>query len=144
MPEYDKPVPQPNTFTQFYWDAAKKHQLAIAKCTACGRLNHWPKPVCRFCQSDKLTPQAVSGRGRIYTYTVTHYPYHPAFTKQGPYNVILVELEEDPSVRVISNLVDYTPEQLKVGAPVEVVFEDVTPEITLPKFRPSKTAAGGR
>ncbi len=136
MPEYAKPLPEPNQFTKFYWDAAKRHQLAIAKCAACGRLNHLPKPVCRFCQADTLAPQAVSGRGTVYSYTVTHYPYHPGFVKSGPYPVVLVELEEDPRVRIISNLVEYTPEQLKVGTKVEVVFEDVTPEVTLPKFRP--------
>lgn len=146
MPDYDKPLPEPNQFTKFYWEAAKRHQLAIQKCSACGRFNHWPRPVCRFCQSDKLAPQVVSGKGKIYTYTVTHYPYHQAFLKQGPYAVILVELDEDPRVRVMSNLVDYKPEQLKVGAPVEVVFDDVTPEFTLPKFRPSASASvkGGR
>lgn len=146
MPDYDKPLPEPNQFTKSYWEAAKRHQLAIAKCSACGRLNHPPKPVCRFCQSDKLAPQVVSGKGTIYSYTVTHYPYHPGFVKNGPYPVVLVELEEDPRVRIVSNLVDYTPGQLKVGEPVEVVFDDVTAEVTLPKFRPRAAAAarGGR
>lgn len=140
MTEYDRPLPAPDKFTKFHWEAAKKHQVAIAKCTKCGQLNHWPKSNCRYCQNDTLAPSVVSGKGKIYSYHITHYPYDQAFLKNGPYNVILVELDEDPRVRMISNLVHHKPEQLKIGAPVEAVFEDVTPELTLIKFQPR---AGG-
>jgi len=76
----------------------------------------------------------VSGRGKVYTWVVIHQRYHPGFVEELPYNVTLVELEEGP--RLITNIVGCNNEDLHVGMDVEVVFEDVTEEITLPKFKP--------
>jgi hypothetical protein len=78
----------------------------------------------------------VSGRGTVFTWTVFHKVYHPAFSADAPYAVVAVELEEGP--RITSNLVDCPLEDIRIGMPVEVVFDDVTGEITLPKFRPIK------
>lgn len=138
MSDLPKPLPEPDKFTQFYWDAAKKHQLAILKCTECNTFIHPPRAMCRACQSDSLKPEVVSGRGTIYTLTRTHYIYHPAWKDELPYVIALVELEEDPSVRIVTNIVDIPAAEVQVGMPVEVVFEDVTPEVTIPKFRPRK------
>jgi len=76
----------------------------------------------------------VSGRGKVYTWTTIYQRYHPAFAEELPYNVTMVALEEGP--RLLANIVDCKNEDLRIGMEVEVVFEDVTEEITLPKFRP--------
>lgn len=138
MSDYAKPVPSPDRATQFFWDAAKKHQLDILCCQECGTFIHPPRPRCRACLSDKLGPETVSGRGTIYTFTRTHYVYHPGFEEEAPYSVALVQLDEDPAVRLVCNVVECDPSKIVIGMPVEVVFEDVTAEVTLPQFRPRR------
>jgi len=78
----------------------------------------------------------VSGRGNIYSWFVVHYATHPDFVDEVPYAVVIVELEEQPNIRLTSNMVDCKIEDIEAGMPVEVVFEDVTNEVSLPKFRP--------
>ena len=136
QPNAPRPVPAPNSETQFFWDAAKRGELAILRCEDCRTFIHPPKHRCRGCLSENLAPYVVSGRGRVYTLTRTHYVYHPAFREQAPYVVALVELEEDPSVRLVSNIVECALEEAAIGMAVEVVFERVTDDITLPQFRP--------
>jgi uncharacterized OB-fold protein len=75
-----------------------------------------------------------SGRGTVYTYTITHHPVHPALQEKVPWTVVSVELEE--GVQITSNLLDTPPDEVKIGMPVEVTFEAVNEEITLPQFRP--------
>jgi len=77
----------------------------------------------------------VSGKGKIYSWFVVHHVTHPDFVDDAPYAVVLVELEEQVDLRVPSNVVDCASEDIYAGMPVEVVFDDVTEEITLPKFR---------
>jgi uncharacterized OB-fold protein len=90
---------------------------------------------CPLCLSDKLQWIKVSGKGKVYTFTVFHQVYHQAFSKDVPYSVALVELEEGP--RMITNLVDCPFNNITIGMPVEVVFKDVTEKISLPQFRPA-------
>jgi hypothetical protein len=77
----------------------------------------------------------MSGRGRLYTWTLIYQRYHPGFAEDIPYNVAIVELEEGP--RLVTNIMGCSNEDLRIGMKVEVVFEDVTGEIALPKFRPA-------
>ena len=77
----------------------------------------------------------ASGRATVYSFTVTHQNQAPGFREELPYVLALVELEEGP--RLMTNVVDCAPAEVRIGMPVEVVFEDCTPEITLPKFRPA-------
>lgn len=126
-------LPEINQDNSGYWEAAKKHILVIQRCRDCKRLRHPPGPMCSVCQSMKYEWVRVSGRGKIYSYTICYSTVHPALREKVPYGVVLVELEE--GVRVVSNVVDSNPEALKIGLSVEVVFDDVTPDVTLPKFR---------
>ena len=77
---------------------------------------------------------SVSGRGRVYTWTIFHQLYHPGFQNDVPYNVAVIKLDEGP--QLVSNVVGCRNEDIKLDMPVEVVFDDVTDEVTLPKFRP--------
>jgi uncharacterized protein len=136
MSEYAKPLPQPDPITEPYWDSLKAHAMRLQRCGSCGRFVFFPRALCPFCFSDALTWTPVSGRGVVHAFTVPHRHPSPAFQPDLPYVVALVELEEGP--RLMTNLIDVPPDpaQIAVGMPVEVVYHDVTPEVTLPKFRP--------
>jgi uncharacterized OB-fold protein len=136
MSEYAKPLPQPDPITKPYWDSLKSHAMRLQRCGSCGRFVFFPRALCPFCFSDALTWTPVSGRGVVHAFTVPHRHPSPAFQPDLPYVVALVELEEGP--RLMTNLIDVPPDpaQIAVGMPVEVVYDDVTPEVTLPKFRP--------
>jgi len=140
MKHPERPLPEPDDLTRFYWEHARRHELAILRCADCGVYVHPPRPLCRGCLSSELAPCVMSGLGSVHSYTLTHYVFHPAFADAVPYPVALVELVEDPGVRIISNLVQIAPQDIRSGLPVEVVFEDVSGEISLPMFRPRELA----
>jgi uncharacterized OB-fold protein len=129
-----KPLPRIDEVNQPYWEAVKRHELFLQKCRECGHYRYPPGETCPSCLSDRLEWVKASGRGTVYTWTVFHQVYHPAFAKDVPYAVVAVELEEGP--KLLTSLVDYPVENIKIGMPVEVVFDEVTEEITLPRFRP--------
>jgi uncharacterized OB-fold protein len=141
MPEYTKPVPVPNMWTKAYWDGAREHKLLITRCAKCGRYTHPPLQACPQCGSEEMRPAPVSGKGTIYSYSIMHQVGNPGFEKELPYAVVIVELAEQKGLYTVSNLRDCPIGQIRIGMPVEVLFEDVTPEVTLPQFRPAK---GGR
>ena len=134
MAGYQKPLPFPSQDTEEYWEGCKHHQLLIQRCRNCGAFRFYPRPMCPDCNSMDSQWVEASGKGKVYSWTVAVQQFHPAF--EVPYAVAIVELEE--GVRTTTNIIDCEPEELYVGMPVEVVFEDVTEEVTLPKFRPIK------
>jgi hypothetical protein len=133
MEEYKKPLPVITPEDKPFWDAGKRHELMLQKCGDCDTLRH-PSPICGNCLSMDSEWVAMSGRGKLYTWTVVHQRYHPGFAEETPYNVAIVELEEGP--RLLTKIVDCPNDNLYIGMEVEVVFEDVTEEIALPKFKP--------
>lgn len=132
--EYQKPLPFVSEVNRPYWDAARRHELVLQRCQECGHYRYPPGDTCPRCLSDRLAWVKVSGRGSIYTWVVFHQVYHQAFANDAPYAVVVVQLEE--GARLVTNLVDCKTEDIEIGVPVEVVFDDVTEEITLPKFHP--------
>ena len=94
-----------------------------------------PAPICFACHSAATEWAPLSGRGTVYTYTVVHHPVHPKLAGSIPYNVVLVALDDAPGVRLVSNLVDAAPEELRVGLPVEVVFEASISDTQIPRFK---------
>ena len=134
---YSKPLPRPDPVTQPFWDSVKAHAMSIQRCSACRRYVFYPRMHCPACFGRDLAWMPVSGRGVVHAFTVVHYHSTPAFRADTPYVVALIELDE--GVRMMSNLVDVTPDpqHVRVGLPVEVVYDDVTSEIALPKFRPT-------
>ncbi len=136
MSGYRRPLPQPDRETSFYWEAARRHELAILRCDRCGYYIHYPRAECPRCGASSLHPGRMSGRGTVHSFTVTHYVSAPGFEDAIPFVVALIELAEQPNLRITANLRDCPPLAVRIGMPVEVVFDDVTPEITLPQFRP--------
>lgn len=129
---YTKPLPAQDAGSRRYWQAAREHRLEIPRCLDCERHHFYPRELCPHCSSPRLEWSEVSGRGTIYSFTVARRPAGPAFRDEVPYVVALVELEEGP--RMLSNVVGADPDSVAIGQPVRVVFEDVTEEVTLPKF----------
>ena len=117
-----------------FWAGTKQHKFLIRHCNACGRSHFYPRHSCPHCWSDNCEWRPSSGRGRVYSYTVIHHNDVLPFKERLPYIVALIDLEE--GVRVTTNIVEGTPEVMHVGMPVEVVYEHVTDEVTLPQFRP--------
>ncbi|HEX2172107.1 MAG TPA: Zn-ribbon domain-containing OB-fold protein [Dehalococcoidia bacterium] len=131
---YPKPLPKPSDLTRPFWEAAKRHELLIQRCSACGRYVFYPRPICDNCLSPDLQWTRVSGKGRVYSYTVIRQAASKRFAPDVPYLFAIVELAEGP--RMATNLVDCPLERARVGLPVEVFFDDVTDEYALVKFRP--------
>jgi uncharacterized OB-fold protein len=130
----DKPVPQPDGLTRFYWEGARESSLLILRCSDCGYFLHPPDVACPRCLSADLVPTAVSGRGVIYAFTTARQPFDAAFAPDIPYVVALVELNEQPGLRLLTNIVDAPAEHVTGGAEVEVTFEP-RGEWKLPQFR---------
>lgn len=134
-PRNAKPLPRIDEESKGYWEACQRHELVLQRCGACGALRHYPRALCPRCLSDAVEWVRAGGRGTVYSFTVTHQNQAPGFRDALPYVLAYVELEE--GVRLLTNIVDCPPDAVRIGLPVEVVFEDVTATVTLPKFRPA-------
>jgi len=133
MSAYQKPLPRLTPDNRPFWEAARRHELRLPRCQACKRFWWPPGPACPACLSENYEWTRVSGRGTVSSFVVFHKAYFPAFANEIPYAVVQVELDEGP--RLISNLVSVKNEEIRIGMPVEVVFDDATPEISIPRFR---------
>jgi len=132
----DMPAPSVTRETLPFWRAAAEHRLVVQACAACGQMRHPPGPTCPACRAFAHRWQEVTGRGTVYTYTIVHQPFLPSLAAHVPYVVAAVQLDEAPSVRLITNLVDVDPARVTVGLAVELVWDDVRPGLALPRFRP--------
>ena len=127
------PLPQITPEMAPFFEAARHHTLVVQQCARCGTVRFPARTICSSCLARDATWVPVSGRGKVFSYAIMHQTNHPGFAAIVPYAVVVIELVE--GVRVLSNLVDCPLEHLRIDLPVEVVFDDLTPEITLPKFR---------
>ena len=134
--EYNKPLPRPLNpqFTRPFWEAAKRHELVVPRCQMCDHLFFYPRSECPRCLSSNIAWVKVSGRGRLYSFTIVNQPAHAAFREDAPHVYAMVQLDEGP--RMISNIVECDHESLEVDMPLVAVFDEVTPEWTLVKFKP--------
>jgi len=130
-----KPRPLIDDLTRPFWDAAKEHRLVIQRCQACHYFNHPPRQVCDVCQAGELAFEQVSGRGTIYCFSVMYQPNVVGFADELPYLNILIELEEQQRLFLVSHLPNSEREHVQIGRKVEVYFEDIDAELTLPKFQ---------
>jgi uncharacterized OB-fold protein len=135
----EKPLPRPTEDSAPYWEAARQGELRMQRCSTCDHIRFPPSVLCARCLSDRHEWVRLSGRGHVFSYIVVHQSQHPAFNADAPYNVVIIELEEGP--RLHSTLVDCPTEQIAIDMAVEVVFDRINDEITLPRFRPFR--AGG-
>ena len=133
--KYTKPLPRIDEESKGFWEACQRHELYLQRCDGCGALRYYPRALCPTCLSDRIEWVRASGKGTVYTFTVTYQNQAPGFRDALPYVMAYVELDE--GVRLLTNIVGCAPTDVRIGMPVEVVFEDVTPQVTLPKFKPA-------
>jgi hypothetical protein len=126
------PPPVPDEDSAAFWEYCRAGELRAQRCTSCGRLRYPPRPTCPQCGATGVEWQQLSGRGRVFTYAVSHQAIHPALEGRVPFTTLVVELDE--GLRMTSNLVEGSP-PIEIGTPVEVVFERQNDEITLPRFK---------
>ena len=131
-----KPLPRVTPELAPFFAAARERKLVVQRCSGCGQLRFPPRELCSRCWSRDAEWVPVSGRGEVFSFYWMHQIYHPGFAAEVPYAVVIVALEEGP--HVLSNMVDCSREELRIGLPVEATFEDVSAEVTLPKFRPRR------
>jgi uncharacterized OB-fold protein len=117
-----------------YWEGLREGRLVLQRCVDCGAWTHPPGPNCTSCLSTNKKAVTLSGRGTIYTYTVTRRAMHPEFKADLPYVIVYVKTEEGPML--VSWLVGIAPDDVRIGMPVEAEFERIDDRTTLHRFRP--------
>jgi len=130
-------LPRVNDENRFFWTSGEDGQLRFLRCDECGYLVHPPSPICPECLCKRLAPAAVSGRATVATFTVNHQPWIPGY--DPPYVIALVEIDEQRSVRLMTNIVGCAPDDVHVGMPVQVTFEHHD-DVWLPLFEPVATS----
>ena len=133
MADAPRPLPNPTPISVGFWEAAKRKELVIQRCKDCRAWRHYPQVMCPSCNSLDWEWAPVSGRGVIYSYTVAHQAFHAHWKDKVPYVLATIELEE--GVRLVDDMLELDPAAVEIGQPVEVVFEEMSDEITMPKFR---------
>jgi uncharacterized OB-fold protein len=140
-------LPQPDEDSAPFFEWAAAGELRIQRCAACGRRRMPPQPMCPNCRSFEVEWERISGRARVWSVVVVHPPLLPAYEAQSPYNVVVVELVDDPAIRLVGNIVTASdapldsvdPHSIEIGDEVEVVFTPVASDdgdIVLPRWRP--------
>ena len=135
LPDVEEPT------TSEFWAGCARGELLVQACGACGKWRMPPRPMCPACQSIDVRWDVTSGRGRIWSFIVPHPPLLPAYAEVAPYNALIVELDEDPTIRFAGNLVsradgainEIDPSTITIGEPVRVVFHTID-EVTLPRW----------
>lgn len=134
MTSYDKPLPVPDQETKVFWEGARRHELLIQRCESCGTYRFPPRIICPKCGSIEAKWTKSKGKGRVYSHTIVYRHLNPLLQEDVPFNAAIVELDE--GVQIVTNIAECRNEDVRIGMPVEVVFHDVSEEITLPRFKP--------
>jgi uncharacterized OB-fold protein len=127
-----------------FWAGCAAGELRVQACASCGARRMPPRPMCPVCRSFDDRWETVAGTGQIWSFVVAHPPLLPAYGDQAPYNVVLVELDDDPAIRFVGNVVaeagarldSIDPHSLAIGMPVRAVFNKVAADVWLPQWVP--------
>jgi uncharacterized OB-fold protein len=130
----------PDLHTRDFWDRCARRELHFQQCVDCGAFRFPPLTGCRHCGSTRAVWKRITGRGRVFSHTTVVHPVIPAISPDVPYAVVVVEFDEAPGARLISNVLGTPPEQIHVGMELELVWDEPRPGVILPRFR----AAGAR
>ena len=137
-----RPAPLVTELSEGFWQGVREERLVIQRCLGCGLLRHYPQPMCPGCRALGFDWAPVSGRGRIYSYTIAHRAFHPAWQAHVPYVIATIELDE--GIRMVCDLLGTPPEAVAIDARVEVFFEDLPGQGPMPRFRLAGEAGAAR
>lgn len=143
--ELERPLPQPITpESKPFWDGLREGKLMLPKCGDCSRVFFYPRIVCPQCQSRNVGWIQGTGRGKLYSFEIAYQTISKAFKVKPPYVLAMVELDE--GARMLSNLINVEPDPKKIRCdmPVEIVYQKLTDEVTLPLFQPAGATGGAR
>lgn len=132
------PFPIADLDTEQYWAACDRDELRMQQCNGCESFRFTPGPFCGECGSSSSKWSKLSGQGHLTSWTIVTHPIHPAAVDRVPYIVAEIELQEQAGLRIITNLLESNPEDLRVGLPVEVIFQVHSSGQKLPQFRPRR------
>lgn len=135
MTDYNKPLPLITSLSKIFYDGCRENKLLYQKCEDCNEVIFYPKQLCSNCFGRNLQWVSSSGKGIIHSFTICYDSVPPAFAADTPFVLAIIRMEE--GFTILSNIVECKFNELRSDLPVEVVYEKVTPEITLPRFRPS-------
>jgi len=130
----EKPLPVIDAENAPYWEYCRKHELRFQKCMDCGHIRSRISTICPECSSMESEWTKLSGKGKVFSFIIYRRAFHPAYENDIPYCVAIIELDEGP--RMQSNVTGCDVDDIEIEMPVEVYFDDVSEEISLPKFRP--------
>ena len=131
-PQPERPMPTPTRDSKAYWDGLREGKLMLQRCASCGKVRHYPRPVCPHCFSMESEFKAAPLTGKLHTWTVCHHPFNFFFKASAPYIVALVDM--DAGIRINAPLRGLDAASLKIGQPLKLAFEPINTEITLPFF----------
>jgi uncharacterized OB-fold protein len=134
LKSYRRPLPVPRPWSKGFWEGARENKYLIQTCRRCSANIFYPRRFCPECWSEDLDWKEAKGTGKVYTYTVTFSGAEERFSDDYPYVLALVDLDE--GIRVMSNIVDCDPKEVKIGMEVKVVFKKISEDFSLPLFRP--------
>jgi uncharacterized protein len=132
------PQPLAEPSTAYFWQGCAARELRIQKCASCGAHRATPVPICSHCHCLEYEWEVSRGEGHVFSYTIVHHSVHPSTHERVPYNVCVVELDDCGGVLVTSNVIGCADEDLRVGTPVELVWDRVTEDLWLYRFTPRR------
>ncbi len=146
MPEIANAAPvelvslAPDSWTAPFWEATAEHRLIVQRCTDCGTVRQPPGPFCPSCRSQAVEWQELSGQATLYSFTVIRHALIPLLRAHLPMVIAVVEPDDAPAARLVANLVEVAVDAIAIGMPLEIVWTDVEPGVTVYRFRPPKGA----
>jgi uncharacterized OB-fold protein len=135
MAEIEHPKPVADWETRAYWEGCGRGEIVLQRCRACATVQHRPRAICASCLSGDIEHFVASGRGQVYTFTVTHQNNARGFREACPYVLAYVELDEGP--RLLTNVIGCDPGSVRIGMPVVAEFTPPDKDLAVPRFRPA-------
>ena len=135
MAEYTKPIPDPDPSSQPFFDGAKEGKLMLPRCTTCNKVHFYPRILCPYCHSSAIEWMEASGTGFIHTYAVQHRAFG-GWADEAPFVTAYIDLAEGDRIFTVLRGVDpEKPEEIEIGAKVQVEFEQATDDVAIPFWR---------
>jgi len=127
--------PVPNDADRMFWHYCQQHELRFQQCGSCRRFRHPPTPVCPYCRSFEIVWVRAPDTGAVFSFTIVHHPAHPAMKAVVPYNIVVVDFPACDHVRLVSNLIDVPPQEIRIGMEVMLAWETAGNGLLVPRFK---------